>query len=164
MFRNSALFLFCAFLLSATAQAGPNFTDAKNTCTTANCQAMTLRGTMQQNPENFVMEAWGGVGDCLRFEITGTTPSFDPAMIIIGPSFAEGAVWIDDDSGSGLNPLVKLIAPVSGVYTVVVTEYFRADSAKDFTLKYGRYNGANPNCSNPTPQGEFMTSSELKGR
>jgi hypothetical protein len=118
---------------------------------------------MQQNPENFVMEAWGGAGDCLRFEITGTVPTFDPAMMIIGPSFAGGAVWADDDSGAGLYPLVKIVAPVSGVYTVVVTEYLRQSSAKDFTLKYGRYNGTNPNCSNPTPREAMLPSSEWKG-
>ncbi len=163
MFKNSLSLIALALALSAIAQAGPNFTDSKGTCTTPNCQSMTLQGTMQQNPENFVIEAWGGAGDCLRFEITGTVPSFDPAMMIIGPSFADGAVWKDDDSGTGLYPLVKLIAPVSGVYTVVVTEFVRQSSAKDFTLKYGRYNGTNSNCSNPTPQDEFLTNSEWKG-
>lgn len=145
--KRKLMMTACTFLMSAGIQAGSNLSDPPGTCTASNCQAMTLTGTMQRTPENFVTEVWAGNGECLRLEVTSTSPSFDPAMMVIGPSFSDGAIWSDDDSGAGLNPLLKINAPVGGWYTVVVTEYTRVDSAKDFTLKYGRYNGGNPNCN-----------------
>ena len=62
-----------------------------------------------------------------------------------------GSVYRDDDGGGSLRPLVKIAStPNSGWYTVQVAHYLGAPTNANFTLKYGRYNAGNINCSGGT--------------
>ncbi len=145
------LSLLFVVVVGTEARAGASFTDARNDCSSNNCRAQTLRGTLQRTPENFTIDVWAPRNSCIRLEIVSTSPFFDPAMAVLGPSFVESQIYIDDDSGGGLRPLIKIDpTPINAWLTVVVMEFGRTLNPKNFVLKYGVYRSGNPNCVNPT--------------
>ena len=98
------------------------------------------------NARPWTAELYAGAGECVRFFVTTTT--FDSELTVIAPN---GSVYRDDDGGGSLRPLVKIAStPNSGWYTVQVAHYLGAPTNANFTLKYGRYNAGNINCSGGT--------------
>lgn len=49
-----------------------------------------------------------------------STSSSDTTLVIIAPN---GSIYCDDDSGNGLNPIVTIGNPPSGIYNVWVGSY-----------------------------------------
>jgi hypothetical protein len=137
-------------LASTWAGASTNMSDASvNTGVKPDVGAVTINGSLHDT--NGVAQPWttqvyAQPGECLRLFVT--TTNFDAKLVVLAPN---GTVFRDDDSGGSLRPLVKVAsAPNFGWYTVQVAQFAGAPTTADFTLKYGRYNGGNPNCANPT--------------
>ncbi len=144
--------------LGGPASAGSLISDAKNTCTTALCGAQTISGTvgavvkpgttLDLVTAPFVIEVYAQPNDCLRLEVT--VMEDDLAMTLVAPSIF--GVWQDDDSGGLNKPRIEVNGlPSAGWYTLTVSIWDGFPIDADFTLKYGRYNLDNPNCSSPTP-------------
>lgn len=136
--------------------------DGVNTCTTINCAAKTIQGSYTSigfglsAGDTWVYQVLATAGECLRLEITQS--SADTEMAVVSPDPAAGAavnnIWADDDSGGGLRPLIKIDpVPRTGRYTVVVSRFSSASGNANFSLRYGRYDGGNPNCDPPSSPG-----------
>jgi hypothetical protein len=148
------LSLLTALLLSA---AGPGPAAAQinsfpSTCTGINCASSLWQGQYRVDtagrPTPFETSIFSGGGECVRIDVT--FQEVDLEATLIGP---HGFVWRNDDSGSGacpLCPLVKAIVGPAGWYTLQISHFAGSASAADFTVRYGRYNNGNPNCSAPT--------------
>jgi hypothetical protein len=68
-------------------------------------------------------------------------------MVLISPT---GIIWRNDDFFGDPRPLIEAITDINGWYTLQVSHSVGADVIADFTLRYGRYNSGNPNCSSVT--------------
>ncbi len=153
---------FGALMLAASAAFGPaTATDlwiGSSTCTGLNCNALTVQGTVNtyggsdQYPGSWVAKVWGSTpGSCLRLDVTndfGASPDYE--MTVVAPS---GAVYRNDQGGGAcINcPIVKIPSTSAGWYTVVIHPWLTGTSVNEnFVLKYGTYNGGNPNCNSAT--------------
>jgi hypothetical protein len=103
---------------------------------------------------NWTVDVFGRDGECIRLDVTSPTAGIgdddvDFELSVISPN---GLFYRNDDrSASDLRPLVKIAALSDGWYTVRVANTFGSGRPGNFTLRYGRYRGGNPNCANPTP-------------
>jgi len=120
-----------------------------STATKAGASSVTLNGTLDDNgvfTEPWVTQLFAQAGECVRLAVT--TTNFDSELVVAAPN---GTVFRDDDSGGSLRPLVRIAsAPSTGWYTVQVASFSGAPTNANFTLKYARYNGGNPNCATAT--------------
>lgn len=122
------------------------------TCTTPNCEALTLTGRVNSHTAGFVNLAnvWvaqfsGRTGRCLRFEVTEETQNF--AMSVVAP---DGDVYLNKNVNTGpcpQCPRVIVRSTTTGVYTVVIGGQAAAGVDRKFTLKVGAYANSNPNCT-----------------
>jgi hypothetical protein len=95
----------------------------------------------------FILQIYTGGGECVRLDVTNQT--HDLEMILISPT---GRIWRNDDRAypNDRRPLIKAITDINGWYTLQVSHYTGGNVIADFTLRYGRYNSGNPNCSSVT--------------
>lgn len=125
-------------------------------CTTNNCSSIevigqvfssTINGAVRAKP--FVMQAFAGPNECLRFETNYQAQDLE--LTVVAP---DGTVYRDDDSSSlcSVCSLVKFVtrADRRGWYTVHVSHWSGSPVDAEFRLYYGRYNPTNPNCANGT--------------
>ena len=149
-----------AALLLATA-GSPSFASEINdptvgSCTAANCSSIEVIGQVFRSTVNnnvrakpFVMQAFAGPNECLRFETVYQAQDLE--LTVVTP---DGTVYRDDDSSPlcSVCSLVKLVTPTTqrGWYTVHVSHYGGSPVDAEFRLLYGRYTATNPNCSNGT--------------
>jgi hypothetical protein len=139
-------------LLPVTALAGSLIYDPYNTCTSINCSSQSIHGTYHSDSlgdrDPFILQIYSFGDECVRLDVTNET--HDLEMVLISPT---GRIWRNDDRAYPDNrrPLIKAITDVSGWYTLQISHYTGADVIADFTLRYGRYNAGNPNCSSVTP-------------
>jgi hypothetical protein len=126
--------------------------DGTGTCVTANCQSMLVNGTIfdwQGTAFPWVAQTYADRNQCLRVQVI--VQGGDLKATVVGPN---GTVWRNNNIGIGscpTCPLVKLRAPKSGWYTISLAHVLGDPLQTDFTMRIGRYNTGNPNCSNPTP-------------
>jgi len=117
-----------------------------STATGIGASSVTINGSMTDIPdftEPWVGELYAQAGECVRLAVITTL--FDSELTVAAPN---GTVFRDDDSGGDLKPLVRIAsAPVTGWYTVQVAHFSGVPVSANFTLKYARYNGGNPNCA-----------------
>ena len=146
----SRLLTITTLLLSGSASATSIYSPNVQPTTVINGFAVRLDATLFQDgsarPWRF--NALGGVGECLRFDVTGQQ-SFDLELVVVAP---DGTVYRSDDRGPGdLRPLVKIsAAPNAGWYTVHVADFSGRPIEGDFTIMYGRYPAGNINCNDGT--------------
>ena len=146
MFNKSWLVIAGALLTVNVAWAGSQLEDSLNACTTVNCGSMLIRGVHQAN-EPFIMQIFAAQGDCLRLDVD--TQTQDMAMIVLAPSINVFG-GNDDRDGADLRPLFfENSIPWTGWYTVAVSYFDLDNRTAKFTLRYGRYNSGNINCSSP---------------
>lgn len=129
---------------------------APQTCTTVNCNALTLPGRINGHPatpapaNSWVGQFAGKPSNCLRFQVTSETR--DLAMTVVAPG---GAVFTNDNGGVAACtacPRVVIAATTSGFFTATVANKDGAGVDASFTLRVGLYNAGNsPNCASPTP-------------
>ena len=151
--------LFVALvLLPMTALAGSLMYDPFNTCTSTNCSSQSIRGTYHSDAagdrDPFILQIYSGGGECVRLDVTAET--HDLEMVLISPT---GRIWRNDDFFDDPRPLIEAITDINGWYTLQVSHYNGGNVIADFTLRYGRYNSGNPNCSSVTPP---LATSEIK--
>ncbi len=159
LFTASLVSALC--LLSSTkAGAEPSvFKAVERTCTTINCKADTIRGRIGSTQGLSNSVPWNGqfvlgVGHCARFDVTGANA--DLVATLVQPN---GPVYIDDDSGLGLNPLLGIASvPLSGVYTLVVNRFGGSAVDAAFVLKVAQYPLGTINCVNTIPKSGGATS------
>jgi hypothetical protein len=148
-FLASSLLAALGFLGAGQADATNLFNPTVSTTTVLDGASIELDGTLNDtlaNSQPWVAELFAGIGECVRFFVT--TTAFDAKITVVTP---HGVVYRDDDSGGSLRPLVEINgAPVSGWYTVQVSQFTGQPQNANFALKYGRYNFGNPNCGAPT--------------
>ncbi len=151
----SMLALVVAFaLIASPAFAVTGWVDARSVCTTDLCGAKSFVGKYQMR-EPFVIQIWAGAGECLRVEVTADGGN-DLTMNLVSPHPLNGI--LDDDSGVGLKPLIRWAdTPFKGWYTLVIGAFGGVGLTRNFTVKYGRYNLGNPNCTSPASQAEELT-------
>jgi hypothetical protein len=132
-----------------TALAGSLVYDPFNTCTSINCSSQSIRGTYHSDAagdsDPFILQIYSGGGECVRLDVTAET--HDLEMVLISPT---GRIWRNDDIFDDPRPLIEAITDINGWYTLQVSHYTGANVIADFTLRYGRYNSGNPNCSSVT--------------
>ena len=158
--KQSPLLLVTTALLTTGAADATNIFDPTVTNSTGiNASSIELNATLFRdifgaNP--WTINAFGGAGECLRFDVSAVTQNFDLELVVIGP---DGQFFLNDDRvrGSDLRPLVTIDgARNSGWYTVHVADFQGRPIEGNFTLKYGRYPAGNVNCtgfiSNEPPQ------------
>ena len=137
---------------TAPAWAGTQLFDTKNTSMGINSNSQLIQGISERNSTNtqaipFTAQVYSTGGECVRLQVT-SSGAIDEEIVFVSPT---GDVWRDDDGGPGNFPLVKANTDVDGWYTVHVNDFAGGGGAAIFTLRYGRYNSGNPNCSSPTP-------------
>ncbi len=152
--------LFAALvLLPMTALAGSLMYDPFNTCTSTNCSSQSIHGTYHSDAagdrDPFILQIYSGGGECVRLDVTAET--HDLEMVLISPT---GIIWRNDDFLGDPRPLIEAITDINGWYTLQVSHWNGANVIADFTLRYGRYNSGNPNCSSVTPP---LVTSEIQG-
>jgi len=141
-----------------TALAGSLVFDPFNTCTSINCSSQSIHGTYHSDAlgdrDPFILQIYSFGDECVRLDVTNATDAVtglpqDLEMVLISPT---GRIWRNDDrSASDFRPLIRAITDINGWYTLQVSHFAGADVIADFTLRYGRYNSGNPNCSPVTP-------------
>jgi len=136
--------------MPVTGHAGSLLYDPPNTCTTINCSSQILNGTYHSDAlgdrDPFILQIYSLGDECVRLDVTAQTSDLE--MVLISPT---GRIWRNDDrSLSAFRPLIKAITDINGWYTLQVSHSVGADVIADFTLRYGRYNSGNPNCSSVT--------------
>jgi len=136
--------------MPVTARAGSLLYDLLNTCTTINCSSQVLNGTYHSDAlgdrDPFILQIYSFGAECVRLDVTAQT--HDLEMVLISPT---GRIWRNDDrSLTNLRPLIKAITDINGWYTLQVSHFAGADVVADFTVRYGRYDSDNPNCSSAT--------------
>ena len=155
--RLKAAALAALVVASGAAASASEINDPTvGSCTTNNCSSIevigqvfrsTVNGVVRAKP--FVVQAFGGPNECLRFETNYQAQDLE--LTVVTP---DGTVYRDDDGSSlcAVCSLVKLVTPPTqrGWYTVHVSHYGGAPVDAEFRLFYGRYTAANPNCSNST--------------
>ncbi len=155
---------FTAILLGLSgyglpASAASGIYDNISTCTTTNCSALLINGTILQDALNdlasFTIPIFAAVGECIRVDLTSPsgTLNLDTKMVLVSP---DGTSWTNDDRAypSDRRPLIKVAgAPVRGWYTLQVSQYSGSIAPLtllDISFYYGRYNAGNVNCTSPT--------------
>jgi hypothetical protein len=143
--------LIVLFLMPITVLAGSLMYDPLNTCTSTNCSSQTIHGTYHSDAagdrDPFILQLYSGGDECVRLDVTAE--DYDLEMVLISPT---GRIWRNDDRNLSNNrPLIKAITDINGWYTLQVSHFNGADVIADFTLRYGRYDPGNPNCSSVTP-------------
>lgn len=146
---NTIAALTCC-LGTGVASATQLSTPTVGTCTGQNCASVLLKGNTfvtEGRTLPFVAQLFAGKNQCLRIETTQQTA--DLRIVVVAPN---GVVYNNDDGGScSLCSLVKILTgSQSGYYTVQLAQYGGVPVESNFTIQYGRYNAANPNCSGPT--------------
>ena len=152
--RTSLLNTLClssTLLLASPALAGGEIFDPTiDTCTSLNCGATVIDGTIlfsAANAAQWTTSVYAGAGECLRIAVTSQYT--DLIATLSGPG---GTLNRDDDGGGFLRPLIKLDpAPHNGWYTFSLSTFGAVPSTGNFEVRYGRYNHLNPNCATPTP-------------
>ena len=133
---------------------------AKKACTNPDCQATMIPGFIngwgtsfqppQSNVGPWVAQVFAAKGECLRLRVTAQ--STDTEMVVIA---ASGGAYRNNNSNIApcpACPLIKLrTGKVGGWHTVQISQKGGAPVSSTFTLSYGRYDSANPNCNSPTP-------------
>jgi len=150
------LILLCH--LPVTALAGSLMFDPFDTCTGINCSSQSIHGTYHSDAlsdrDPFILQIYSFGDECVRLDVTSAIDTVtglpqDLEMVLISPT---GRIWRNDDrSASNSRPLIRAITDINGWYTLQVSHSTGADVIADFTLRYGRYNSGNPNCSPVTP-------------
>ena len=129
-------------------------------CATPNCFATVVQGTVGRtersggflnNSVPFVVQVQAGPKECLRLEVIAQ--SADLEMVVLSPK--PGRVWRNDNSkaaGCKTCPLLKIVteADEQGWFTVQIGTPPGFGSQSSFSLSYGRYAAANPNCAKPS--------------
>ncbi len=147
--------IMCLFvmlsLIPMTALAGSLMFDTLNTCTSTNCSSQSLHGTYHSDAagdrDPFILQIYSFGDECVRLDVTAE--DYDLEMVLISPT---GRIWRNDERSPGVHrPLIKAITDINGWYTLQVSHFAGADVIADFTLRYGRYDLGNPNCSSVTP-------------
>lgn len=142
------------FIAPSNVLAGARIFDQTDSCTTINCKSAVLNGTYNFDstdvPDPFTVQVFAFDRLCLRLEITTTDIPSDLEMVLVSPN---GTVWRDDNSGSGLHPLIKADTTRAGTgwYTLHISQTDGLDPTTNFILRHGRYALPNTNCSSPTP-------------
>src|SRR5262245_6814544 len=156
---KSTLLPAVAFLCVSTAMpaAATQIFDPFNTSTGINASATRLSGTITGRPgaggfnaEAWTVEVFAFAGECLRLGVLSSSAG----DLTLGAAAPNALTYFrDDDSGAGLNPLVKIQpTPFSGWYSVNIGSFGAQQNLySDFTIAIGRYNNGNPNCTAPTP-------------
>lgn len=141
-----------------SAFAGAGVTSSPSSCTSLNCGAASITGTILTPPSTsggpkltlpFTTQIFVNTGNCLRLDVTAQGD--DMEMVVVA---TDGTVWRNDDRSGSLLPLVIIpSAPSSGWYTVQIANYSANNGNQaNVTLRYGRYTAStNPNCSPGTP-------------
>lgn len=140
-------------VLASAAGAGQGITEPQSSCTSSNCQSLSLWGTYEVDSSGvsdcFQVQLYSMGDECVRVHVLrqlGTDT--DATMVLACPG---GRVWQDDDSGGGFKPLIKAETERAGWCTLQVCGWVATpDTFSDFLLRYGRYQLGNPNCANPT--------------
>ena len=122
---STRLMATAAFLCSMAAPAAATqIFDSFNTSTGINSNAMRVNGTITGRPgsggfnaESWTVEVFAFAGECLRLDMLSSSAG-DLALGAASPSPL--VYFRDDDSGIGLNPLVKINAPFTGWYSVTL--------------------------------------------
>jgi hypothetical protein len=146
--------LIALFLIPVTAFAGSlvfDPFDPFNDCTGINCASTIINGTYHADAagdaDPFILQVYSGGNECVRLDVIAATRDLE--MVLISPT---GTIWRNNDrNASNPRPLIKAITDVNGWYTLQVSQFNGANVTADFTLKYGRHNPGNPNCSPETP-------------
>lgn len=127
--------------------AGPLY-DATSTCTTDNCEAIIVRGTIlsfgSARPGRWIEQVYAAANTCLRLDVTQATQDLE--TVVVDPA---GEVFRDDDDGTGNNPLVKIDNTRVGYHTVSIGHWNGDAVNTDFIVRYGVYNAGNANCTTP---------------
>lgn len=140
-----------ALSVSGQYAAGGEIVDyGPDTCTAINCNAATFNGIYTVT-RPYVTQIYSAGGECVRIDVTASV--VDLEAVLVAPN---GLIWRNDDRQAGkvdLKPLIKAITPTGqrGLYTLILSHFDGAGSSANFTLAYGRYVAANPNCLAPTP-------------
>lgn len=95
---------------------------------------ITSGGTLSANTVSSDCAGW--VAEASDYQVRYTAGSFnlsfsstsssDTTLVILAPN---GNIYCDDDSGNGLNPIVTIGNPPSGIYNVWVGSYRSGESA-----------------------------------
>ena len=150
--RLAALTVLVLGLPSASAWAGSKIFATGAVCTTLNCNAATVKGSIETNANGnrdpFVVQVFSSGGECLRLAVT--SQGADLEGVVVSP---DGAVWRNDDGGvapCALCPVVKAITNTRGWHTFQLSQFVGAATNADFTLRIGRYPSGNVNCAGAT--------------
>ncbi len=137
------------WIAAGSASATNLFDPTVDSCTTTNCGAVILDGSIvARSPQaaSWVAELYGNAG-CMRIAVTQASGN-DTELVVVAPN---GTVYRDDDGGGFSNPLIKITNAVNGWYTVRLAHWAGSPISTNFTLAYGRYSSStNPNCSSPS--------------
>lgn len=137
-------------LMVGTAWATNMFGPA-NTCTTVNCNARLIQGTVTNfgpSAQPWVAEVFAPNGRCFRLAVTAETTDLE--MVVRAPN---GQVFRNDDGGGAcpLCPVVKIgNTPNNGWYTVSIGHFAGTALSSNFSMVYSTYPVGNPNCALPT--------------
>ena len=139
--------LFCPGIL----WAGARLTDLQNSCTTLNCNSLTITSTYGHdqfsNADPAVFQVFTAGNECVRIAVTSQGTDLEATLTC--PS---GATWQDDDGNGSLRPLIKAITPAARGWCTLTFSHFTGEgAANDFTFTYGRYPANNINCASATP-------------
>jgi hypothetical protein len=146
-----AAFAFAFLVFSSSVSSAQIFDDSVSSCTGGNCSSLRLPGTVLSfgpSANAWVENLFAAPGECVRLDIA--SQGADLEMTVVAPN---GSVFRNDDraGASDRRPLVKIgSAPNNGWYTVHLARFDGGAVNANFVLLYGRYNGGNPNCLNPT--------------
>jgi hypothetical protein len=128
------------------------FDPTVDTCTTNNCGAVTLNGTIfsfSPSADHFDVDLFANTSECLRVAVTSEFTDLE--TVVRAPN---GTVYRNDDGGIAPCPLCPVVkvnsTPNNGWYSVTIGQFAGAPVTGNFTLSYGRYNAGNPNCAAST--------------
>jgi hypothetical protein len=130
------------------------FTDPPGVCTTANCQSTVINGTIFRFGGTvfpWVAQTLAAKDQCLRIDILVQTAGTNLETVVTAPN---GNIYRNDNRNIApctTCPLVKIRTPVSGWYTISVSDAAGRPWQADFGMRIGRYNLTNANCGTPTP-------------
>lgn len=135
-------------LTTSSAFAARGWYDAKSSCSGALCDSRSYSSQYAKG-EPVMLQLYAKDNECLRVEVTSDGGN-DLQMALV--SSDPDTSWSDDDSGVDLKPRIEVDpTPNKGWYTLVIGHWQGyGGSTKSFTVKYGRYNSGNPNCSDAT--------------